>query len=39
VFHDPIRIPAMIELTLLAIVLIVVSIMRARPDGSARRAV
>ncbi|MDH6151876.1 hypothetical protein OKW46_005866 [Paraburkholderia sp. WSM4179] len=36
-FHDPIRIPAMIELTLLAIVLIVVSIVRARQQRERAR--
>ncbi|CAB3788265.1 hypothetical protein [Paraburkholderia fynbosensis] len=29
-FHDPIQIPALIELTLLAVVLIFVSVVRAR---------
>jgi hypothetical protein len=36
-FHDPIRIPAMIELTLLAIVLIVVSIVRAKQQRERAR--
>jgi hypothetical protein len=37
VFHDPIRVPAVIELTLLAIVLIVVIIVRARQSRARRR--
>lgn len=36
-FHDPIQIPALIELTLLAIVLIVVSIARARQHRQRQR--
>ncbi|WP_175147658.1 hypothetical protein [Paraburkholderia ultramafica] len=36
-FHDPIQIPAFIELTLLAIVLIVVSIVRARQRRERQR--
>lgn len=36
-FHDPIRIPALIELTLLAIVLIVVSMARARQHRQRQR--
>lgn len=36
-FHDPIQIPAFIELTLLAVVLIVVSIVRARRQSLRQR--
>jgi hypothetical protein len=36
-FHDPIQIPAFIELTLLAIVLIFVSIARARQQRQRQR--
>ena len=36
-FHDPIQIPAMIELTLLAIVLIVVSIVRTKQQRERAR--